>query len=62
MDKLGATLFCQLTEANAAAAEHIRLGRKQLAREVNAIIGTLSVHKPPMQIINELIALCRREA
>ena len=37
-------------------------GRSKFALEVCDIIGTLSVHKPPMQVIGELIALCGKEA
>ena len=38
------------------------MARREFAAEVSGIIGTLSVHKPPMQVINELIALCRKQA
>ena len=62
MSDFGKHLFGVLQDANAAAAQHIGIGRAQMARDVSGIIGTLSAHKGPMQVINELIALCRKEA
>ena len=62
MDNLGKQIFDQLTETNRMTSEYLKLGRQQMARDVSGIIGTLSARKPPMQVINELIALCRKEA
>lgn len=45
---------------NAPAEIYTNVRRKAFS-EVAEIIGTLSVRKPPMQVINELIALCRKE-
>lgn len=61
MSDFGLLLFEQAEAAAKGQRSMLMEGRRQIAREVTGIIGTLSAHKGPMHVINELIALCRRE-
>ena len=58
---LAATLFGQAEILNAAAAQHIQIGRSQFARDVLSVIGTASARKPLDAVVRELIALCGEE-
>lgn len=55
---LAAELFRNLTDANAAAQEHIRIGRSFMARDVLEIIGTASARKDFATVAMEVRALC----
>lgn len=61
MDNLAAAIFSQVTEANRTHAMYLSMGRAQMARDVAGVIGTLSVRKPAMTVIEELLALCEKE-
>lgn len=62
MSAFGQLLFDQARILNEAQRSMLMEGRRQFSRDVTGIIGTLSIHKPPMRVIDELIALCRKEA
>lgn len=51
-------IFQQFSDQNAAASEHIRLGREQVKREVLGIIGTASARKDFAAVVAEIQALC----
>lgn len=51
-------LMSQMTDANEAAAEHIRIGCRFMARDVLAIIGTASARKDFATVVAEIQALC----
>jgi hypothetical protein len=55
---LGTELFRNMTDANNAAQEHIRIGRSFMARDVLSIIGTASARKDFAAVVAEIQALC----
>ena len=56
MSDLGKELFAQAAILNAAAAEHMRIGRTQMAREVKAIVQS---GKPYAEVVDTILALCK---
>ncbi len=60
--ELAQRLFDQATETNRMTSEYLKLGRQQMARDVNGVIGTLAARKDAYAVINEIIALCKAEA
>ena len=58
---MGRFLFEQANALNAAAIEHIKIGRRQMAADVSGIISTLSARKEPLAVINQIITLLRKE-
>ena len=58
MGDLGKELFAQAAILNAAAAQHIAIGRQQAFREVKAIVQS---GKPYAEVVDALLALCEKE-
>ena len=56
MGDLGKELFAQAAILNAAAAEHMRIGRVQMAREVKSIIRA---GKSLPETLDAILALCK---